>query len=383
MIRVTAALLVVLGLASGAFAEPTPSRTADLERARSEYVGNSLAFSPEARIQANRFIDAQLPKFEAMSREEFLLCVTAITAFADNGHDGLNDEEGSWYPDARLPLRMIWFADGWVIACAAPAQVELLGARVLTAEGLTPKAMVERLRHVVGGTDAYRRWDGQWLIENAGMLHALGIVARADALQFELRLSDGRRERRAVVAGDSVPKGAGPVRLWAPEPWPGEAEQGWRAAIGEPAPLYLAEGSKAHRLRKLPELRAVYVQFRSHFDAPEETMDAFMHAVDAAIAEAAPKHLIVDLRFDTGGNADLTRDSVKELIARIPGTIYVLTGPYTFSAGIVTAGAFKHDGAGRVRIVGDGAGDRLRWTSEGSDACLPFSHYCLQVTTGR
>ena len=387
MIRAIQALLLAASLLTRlpvAQAEAPPSRAHDLERARSGYVENSLAFSAAARARASRFIDSKLAKADTMSREEFALCVMAITAFADNGHDGLDDEDGAWYPSSRLPLRMIWFADGWVVARAAPEQAELLGARVLRIEGLSPAAMLVRLRHFVGGIDAYRRWDGEWLIENAGMLHAMGVAKSAAGLKLELRLRDGRRVERTIpfAPGDSMPPGAGPVRVWVPMLLPGEAEKGWRAAIAEPVPLYLEDGMKAHRAQALPELGAVYVEFRSHLDSPEETIAAFTHGVDELIAAAKPWHLIVDLRFDTGGNSDLTRDWVKDVVTRVPGTIYLLTGPYTFSAGIVTAGAFKHDGARRVRIIGEGVGDGLRFTSEGRGECLPFSHYCPHVTTG-
>ena len=35
-----------------------------------------------------------------------------------------------------------------------------------------------------------------------------------------------------------------------------------------------------------------------------------------------------------------------------------------------------------MTIVGEKVGDDLRWWSEGENACLPNSHYCLHVTTG-
>jgi hypothetical protein len=60
----------------------------------------------------------------------------------------------------------------------------------------------------------------------------------------------------------------------------------------------------------------------------------------------------------------------------------VLVGHYTFSAGIVAAAALKHDGAAKVRIVGEEVGDRLAFWSEGENVCLPTSHYCLHATAG-
>ena len=81
------------------------------------------------------------------------------------------------------------------------------------------------------------------------------------------------------------------MRLWSAELWPGEAEKGWRSAPTRPQPLYLQEGAKFLRLAQLPELGALYVQFRAHYDSPDERIADLMHSVDAAITEHHPHHL--------------------------------------------------------------------------------------------
>ncbi len=355
------------------------------EIARAAYVDKSRAFSTETRLRALRFIDRAEQRADSMSAEEFLLTVLQIPAFADNGHDVLNDndDDGAWYPQARLPLRMIWFPEGWVIARAAPEAAELLGAKVTRIEGLSPAELLARLRRMCGGPDSYRRWNLEWIIESAGLLHALGLAERSDRLRLDLQLSDGRRVERSIafVPRTTVPQGGDPVRLWSAELWPGEAEKGWRSAPARPQPLYLQEGAKFLRLAQLPELEALYVQFRAHYDSPDEKIADLMHSVDTAIAEHHPRHLVIDLRFDIGGNTELTRDWLRGLPDRIPDRIYVLVGRYTFSAGIVAAAALKHDGAARVRIVGETLADRLVFWSEGENVCLPTSHYCLRATT--
>lgn len=385
--QVTAALLGFIFVSAHADADPTGlsgTRRGDLEIARTVYLDKDRAFSAANRLRAARFIERAEPRADSMSAEEFFLTILQIPAFADNGHDVFNDEDGAWYPQARLPLRMIWFPEGWVVARAAPEYADLLGARVLRFEGLTPEAMLARLRPIWGGPDTSRRWNLEWILESAGLLHALGVAERPDRLRFELRLTDGRRVERSIlfVPRSSLPLGQGPVRLWSREPWPGETENGWRTALAEPQPLYLGEGAKLFRVVPLPELEALYVQFRSHLDGPDEKIVDLMHSVDTAITEHHPRRLIVDLRFDIGGNTDLTRDWIRSLPDRIPDRIYVLVGRYTFSAGIVAAAALKHDGAAKVRIVGEEAGDRLVFWSEGENVCLPASHYCLHATTG-
>jgi hypothetical protein len=365
-------------------AEGSASRESDLTLAETRYVMRSPAFSAEARRKALDFIVQQKPRVASMTAEEFMLCVLAIPAFADNGHDVLNDSDLSWSPSARLPLRMIWFPDGWVVARAAPEFAPLLGARVRTIEGLGSDEIFRRVRRLQGGPDSSRRWNLEWVIEDAGMLHALHIAKRADGLRLALRLPGGARTERTVrfVPTREVPPGEEPVRLWSPELWPAEVEKGWKAGVGVPQPLYLLEGNEAYRLAPLPELDTLYVEFRSHLDRPAGTLAAFMRTVDQAIDTARPRNLIVDLRFDTGGNIDLTRAWQRTVVSRIRGEIFVLIGRYTFSAGIVAAAAFKHDAAGRAVVVGEEPGDRLIWWSEGENVCLPYSQYCLHLTTG-
>ena len=379
--RRTVAALAALLLAAAAVAGP---RADDLERVRTEYVLKSAAFAPAARARALALIARIAPRADAMTQAEFLLDMLRIVALADNGHDALNSADGAWYPDARLPVRMLWFPEAWVIARADREHAELLGARVLRIEGHSPRALFARLRDLNGGIDAFRRWSLEYVVENAGLLHALGLARAPDRLTLELRLADGRRTRRTLAF---VPKATLPPpqifeRVWSPAPWPGEAELGWRAFDPQPIPLYLGEGERLFRIARVPQLQALYLQMRAHFDMDGETVADFRSRVDAEIAAWQPRHLIVDLRFDTGGDSDLTRDWQRTLPARVPGRVYVLTGPYTFSAGIVAAAAFRSDAPKQVRLVGDAVGDRLHWWSEGENVCLANSHYCPHLTTG-
>jgi len=70
------------------------------------------------------------------------------------------------------------------------------------------------------------------------------------------------------------------------------------------------------------------------------------------------------------------------LATHVTGRIFVLIGPYTFSAGIVNAAAIRHDGGDRVMLVGDLVGDSLRWWSEGKPYCMPNSRLCLRPSSG-
>jgi hypothetical protein len=360
------------------------SRLADLEHAKADYVTESPAFSANDRETALAFVERSRPHVESMSSEAYLLCLLRVAAIADNGHDVLNDGDDSWAPSTRLPLRMIWFPDGWVVARAAPALADLPGARVLAIDGLSSDEIFRRLRPYWGGPDSSRRWNLEWIVEGGGLLHAAGLARQADALTLDLQLRDGRHAQRTLrfVPVKDAPQGRGPVRIWSPQLWQEEQDRRWLSYRPPSIPLFLADGDEPYRVVPLDELRALYIQFRSHLDRPTGALSSFITKVDEAIRASSPRYLIVDLRFDTGGNIDLTRAWQRTLPGRIPERIYVIVSRYTFSAGIVAAAALKHDGGTSVTIVGEPVGDRLSWWSEGSDVCLPGSHYCFHRTSG-
>jgi hypothetical protein len=359
-------------------------RVEDLEFARANYVLKSRAFSAADREKALAHIEATKRDAASLSDEQFLVAVMKIPAAARNGHDNFHLAEG-WLPPTRLPFRMLWLSDDLVISRAGPGQRELLGARVERIGGATPGELMARLHEVGGGLPAFRKWDMSWFFESGEMLNALGLTKERGQLTFELRLADGRKVTRPVkfVAREEVPRGVIYPRLYCARPFEAEANAGWRAAAPEAdEPLYLRDADEPFRMEPLPRLEALYVQLRAHADTGGRSIVAFAERVAGALKAAPPRRLVLDLRFDTGGNIDLTRDLARLMAATVKERIYVLTGPLTFSAGIVMAAAVKHDAGERVTLVGEPVGDPLRFWSEGSTVCLPHSRYCMHATTG-
>ena len=117
------------------------------------YLARTLSLEPSQRRAALAYLDRIGPLVGAMSDAEFLVAVARIPAFADNAHDVFDSGDDSWWPDTRLPVRLVWFPDGLLVARAAPAYAALAGARITRIEGLTPAELLARLRAVCGGTE--------------------------------------------------------------------------------------------------------------------------------------------------------------------------------------------------------------------------------------
>jgi hypothetical protein len=378
-------LAVLLTLSEAAAADLGAARRADLEAARSGYVAKSLALSTVQRSAALAYIAGIEPRVGAMSDAEFLVAVARIPAFADNGHDVFDSGDDTWWPDTRLPVKLVWFPDALIVARAAPEYAALVGARITRVEGLAPAQLLTRLHAVCGGTESYRRWNALWVVGSGGLLRALGVAASSIALRVEVERLDGKRQSLELpyVPQDQMPTALRPTRLLSMQLSADEIVRGW-VTPGPPRPalLYQQQADTLYRALPLPEFDALYVQLRSNLDEQGQKFAPFLEATLAAARKSPPHNLVLDLRFDVGGDISMSRDFLRELVGLTRGRIYALVSRYTFSAGIVSAAAVRHDGGSRVTIVGEEVGDRLRFWSEGEHACLPNSHYCLRPTTG-
>jgi hypothetical protein len=362
-----------------------PDYRGDLAVLRDRYVQESRAFSEESRKAALDLAASLEARAGELKPTEFLLGIARITALADNGHDGWYPEHGAWLPERRAPIRYFWFPDALVVARAAPEHRELVGARVTAIDGHPAEELFRRLRALAGGPDNYRRWNLNVFLERAELLHALGLAQSADRYVLSLTLPDGTTAAReiAMIPREQAAPGAEMYRLLAGAPYGREVELGWRGVTDIPNdPLYLRDPDRLFRLEKLPHLAAAYVQFRSHYGTDAEPIERFLEDAAAKITQVKPKNLVLDLRFDGGGDISKTTEFFGGLAARVPGRIYVVVSRLTFSAGIVAAALVESSAPERVTIVGEPVGDRLRFWSEGRDVCLPSTAYCVHMRDG-
>lgn len=356
----------------------------DLQVVRTEYLQKEMAYTPATRAMAEALLDKLATKAGAMSDVEFAVGLAEVGALADNGHSGLRLRDPRALPQARLPLRLLWMPDGLIVVRAAGPAKDLAGARVLRIEGRSPETVFAGAKVLYGGRAVQReRYINDW-IESRGVLQALGLAKSADEVAMTFKLPGGRVIDRTVPMLPVAQFGdfADLSRVWSPEPAP--KEKGWTPAIPvDREPLYLRDADTPFRVLPLKDSNALYIQFRSNEDEDGFPIAKFLDAVRQQIASGHPRDLVVDLRMDEGGNLLTTLDFMRGLAKSVPGRTYLLTGGYTFSAGIISAAALKQGGGERVIIVGDKVGDRPHFWSEGAFVKLPNSHLWFRYTDGQ
>ncbi len=335
------------------------------------YVERNRAYAPAARAEALRRV-ALLPGL-AGSPARFELEVAHIAALANNGHSVLLPPQ---WPSRykRSPVHLGLFADGLYIVSAPADRARLIGRRVLRINGRDWQRVRAAYARYQGGMPGFRDQFVTLFMELPALLAAAGLGEDPDRIHLTL---SGRARRAEVVTIDAVM-----------EPYRGEA-----AFTGQPvlldaarmlppasAPLYLREPEQAFRLTFPAEIDGAYIQLKA---VRGPGISSFLENTLAELRRRRPRNIVVDLRFNIGGDLNLARDFMRALPALARSRVYAITSGRTFSAAISSLGYLKQAAGDRLTIVGEPIGDRLEFWAEGDILPLPGLGGMLLYATER
>lgn len=345
------------------------------------------SYAPEARARATELLAEYTPRAGSLSEAEFDLAIARMIALADNGHSRVQPGPLSRRHN-RLPCRLYRFADGYHVLRARAACTALLGARIEAVDGRPLAEVVDRLHdYYHGPRNHYEQFAATYLLESPALLHAAGLAAASDHLTLRVALRDGTQHEVAMAADPPDPDALrvssdrylSPLRI--------ERETtDWSALlpVDAPLPLFLRDPQTPFRSMPLDDPAFHYVQLRSNSDEEGHPIAAFVARVAREIREARPRVVVLDLRFDQGGDFTTTASLMKNIatLADSIERVDVLTSAWTFSAGNVGVALAKQHGGDKVRVVGEPVGDRIRMWAEGGNLWLPNSKLALRYSTG-
>jgi hypothetical protein len=341
------------------------------------------SWTPAMKSAALAKLGAVNARAGQMSPTEFELAITQLVALADNGHTHASARHRIAATN-RVPIRLFPFADGFVVVRAQGEQADLLGLALVAIDAHPIEELVAAARTLAGGLARRRDMGAPYFLESPDQLHALGLAEKSQTARYRFRSPDGSLIEREL-AGE--PLGARRIpataeRALAPAPIENEPPD-WRGWIAHPgAPLALQDPDSPFRTAPLDDLKALYVELRQNENSPGHPIAKFLAVVRTEIAAAKPTNLVLDMRFNGGGDYTTTVRFMKSLPGLVPGRTFVLTGPLTFSAAITSTAFVKAAGKERVTIVGEPVGDRLIFYSEGGSLTLPNSGIPIRFATG-
>jgi hypothetical protein len=386
-----AALAVLIGTPAAAAPLTAEQVRADLIFFRDQWAPREHAYTDESRARMRAFIDSRIAAAQPMERAELALTMSRAMALTGNNHTKTRyfQEEGSF---SVVPISFWWFPEGAMVTRAHPGQQDLLGARILAIGGVPVEQARERDAAYIPGTADRVLYDSPNWLRRLEVLRVLGLSDGTGA-SFTFRLADGRRVVRRLTA-PPAPTEAGrypdPAQYsdsWRASMVPGRGPDPWPHILERlpQLPLY-AQAPATFATAELEDGRVLYLRSTGIFPIGEDTpMDNRVFSLLAAtVADGdPPNHVVVDLRFNEGGDFMTITNLVTALVRMTApdGRIYVITGRGTNSAAIAFAAMLKGQAPERTRFVGEHPSDNAAFWAEGADLTTP-SGIVLHYTDG-
>ncbi len=321
-----------------------------------------------------------------LSEEQITVRLMQLVARLGDGHTDLlplgRPEFADWFP-----LRFDHFFDGIFITAISTEHEDLLGAEVLHLGSVTAEEAFTRVGSAAS-VDSRHGWPRSVppLLSNATILKAMGIVD-SDELPLEVRTTDGRQRKLGIPAvswrvdfgwtrwGFRAPGGVEHVNVYSHL---GDSK--------ESLPLHLRHlRDTRFWFEFLPEHEALYMQFNSVSDSPNETLEHFTQRLWDFYETRAGEidKFVLDLRYNPGGNGYLLRPFIHGFIKHGDinqrGHLYAIVGPGTFSAASNCLGQMIQHTV--VIVVGEATSGPLNWCSDTQRLQLPHSGLTLRVST--
>lgn len=230
-----------------------------------------------------------------------------------------------------LPLQVYDF-EGELRLLAAPVALEPYLGYVLTAIDGTPIEQVyERMSALLSYDNPVQQRSGfaQYVV-NADALHYLGLIADLENIELTLTGDDGLQEKVTVRAYNQ------------------EQRQSVQFASVTREATPIAE--QAQSVYQMAELSGdvLLVSYYACMEDPELSMKDFARDVQSAVKEKGYTRVIVDLRYNGGGNSAVLGPLVSQLksLQKKEGTaLYTLIGNQTFSSALMNAVQLRDIGA--------------------------------------
>jgi len=391
---VTCLLIILLTGAAGAQRAGVPAATAsgrphlttaqwreDLQFAVDTFLARDRSFSPATREQFRQAITKLQQTLESKSDEQVIVELARAVALANNAHTRLyllrNRTELR-----RYPIRVWWFPEGLYVVRATPENAPLLGARILSIGGRSVQQLKRDVQPLFAGNDSWRTYMSAYTMTSPDILLGLGIISGNGRTQIEFVSRTGRKEKRDLEPMPLRKTDQPTESWWDLCPTRRRDDGAWVTALSLPEsrlPLYVQHTERQYWSQYLAQEHLYYIQFNRAGNAPEgASLPEFGRRVLSELSSTEARKIVVDVRFNTGGDLSIGRPFINQLGAFAKDhqlKIYVITGRATFSAGIYHAMQLRQ--FADAVMVGEPVGDILEIWSEGGNLLTPNAKLSL------
>jgi hypothetical protein len=356
------ALLALVGACSGRGASADEQRIAawraDLETFATELPARHVdLFFRTGEQDFRRAVTELEGRLGSLRHNEVAVGVMRLAAMIGDGHTTAWLES----PAARFryPVRLFVFAEGVFVVDAADEHAWARGGRVVAVHGRPLDEVLASLAEVIshdnrGALDAALADR----LTSPLILDGLGLAGPDATATFRIALPDGSQRDLAL----------GPA-AWQPRP-----------ETGDGVPLH----RRNHHLKYWNDYvaadRMVYLQYNACKNDPGLPFATFAANTLAFLDQNPVDTVVIDLRYNTGGDSAILRPMIEGLRAR-EVAVYAIIGRHTFSSALLNAMELDRD-AGAV-LVGEPTGGSPSHYGQVASFELPALGLRVQYSTKR
>lgn len=321
----------------------------------------NLFFQTSKDVYESRYraLMAQIPQ---LSDEAFYYELLSFVALAGDAHTMLGIDKQRVSAPAflgLLPFEVAKFEGVWRLTGAEKAHSALLGLEVLAVGDMPVDELYSSASTLISHeTEAWLDMRFPAVIRYMDALSYLGAAKDENRVTLWLRDGDARVPLELLMLDEAEAEAFEPVRMDVQTPVTGrdDAIYHFRALEGQ----------------------TLFIQYNECREDPDLSMKAFAAQVEDALRGGAYEKVVLDLRYNSGGNSAMIR-LLKQVLAKAlkeqAFAFYTLIGPQTFSSGILNAAELKDSGAVLVGMPTGGSVNGYGELGAGELVHMPVKFY--------
>jgi len=285
---------------------PTPAESRDGRWQQDvEYLGSQLPYlhiNPyfkisEADFQSN--VSQLSTEISNLNDEQIIVRMMQIIASIGDGHTrSYPDADPLNYPS--LPLEMRWFDDGLIVIDASLEYEQALGAKVVEVGGLSIDEVNEAVKTLIAADNDMEIINtSPAYIAMPALLYGLNLIPQKDSVTFTFEPQDGSSfdlELHPVSEAESL------TSIY--------------EKLGVPRPLYEQDRKSFYWVQYNPDTNIVYVQYNVCAEDKSKPFESFKEEVFSLVDGHPNSRLVLDLRFNGGGNESVLSPFTKAIKTR-------------------------------------------------------------------
>ncbi len=329
------------------------------------------------RIHYNLFAKVSKQDFEAyvsklnddiprLGDHQIEVAFMKLMSMAGDGHTRI-------YPSyAQLARRGVMvqfylFTEGLFITAIDPRYGDLAGAEVIRVGDHTVDRVIASLEQIISHDNSmWVKFIAPQYIAYPQMLNGLGLIPQPDQLPLTVKDASGKVRTVSLPVTASLPLEV----LTAKGAWVTA-----RKNAPNPEPLYLKNRNTPYWFEYLPDSKTVYFQYNVVRNDPKDPLKTFWERLFGFIDDNPVERLVIDMRWNDGGNMFLNQTLISGLIRcekiNQRGKLFVIVGRNTFSAAM--CGAAQIERYTNAIFAGEPTGSSPNFVGETNPMNLPYS----------